>query len=312
MRLTLEQEGTSSEAGSPARNQGAAADLHVIPVSFRASHQYVSSSCQIELRRYHWTKPLAQTMHAINGSVVLNMALTSRPEHTRVDRLPAENDPLSGDAGRLLVMLPGMPYRLAAPTGTLRSLYCAISCDKFAAVAGEPIDWSALGPFSGEARAALGIEPQLMRIHDELVRGGLGRDAVLEACIDLICVDLVRRFRRGTPARPDLRAGGVAAWRMRLILKRVHDEGPAPSVSELATLCGLTERQLGRAFKAETGSTIGRFIDEVTMQRAHRLLTTTSLSIAQIATELGYASADSFAQAHRRLTGTPPSRIRQR
>jgi AraC family transcriptional regulator len=80
----------------------------------------------------------------------------------------------------------------------------------------------------------------------------------------------------------------------------------------LADLCGLTERQLSRAFKAETGMTIGRFVDEVTMERAHRLLTTTSLSIGGIAQELGFASADSFARSFRRLTGSPPSKIRPR
>jgi transcriptional regulator GlxA family with amidase domain len=58
--------------------------------------------------------------------------------------------------------------------------------------------------------------------------------------------------------------------------------------------------------------TIGRFVEEVTVERAHRLLTTTRLPIAGIARELGFASADSFARSFRRVTGTPPSKIRLR
>jgi AraC family transcriptional regulator len=149
-----------------------------------------------------------------------------------------------------------------------------------------------------------------MRIHEELVHGGLGRETVIEACVDMICVELMRRFRRGQPVRPDVRAGGLAAWRMRLILDRAGADGPAPRLVELSQLCGLTERQLGRAFKAETGLSLGRFIDQVTMERAHRLLTTTSLSLTAIAGELGFASADSFAQSYRRTTGAAPSKAR--
>jgi AraC family transcriptional regulator len=244
--------------------------------------------------------------------LVINMALTSRPAHTRVDRMPAANNPLAGEAGRLLIMIPGVPYHLVAPSGTFRSLHCAISCAKFEAIAGEPIDWLALGPFGGEARAGLGIEAHLARIHDELVHSRIGREAAIEACIAMICIDLSRQFRRGAPTRPDVHTGGLAAWRIRTILGRIHSEGPAPRIAELAGLCGLTERQLSRAFKAETGTTIGRFVDEVTVERAHRLLTTTSLSVAEIARELGFASADSFAQSFRRMTGAPPSRSRQR
>jgi AraC family transcriptional regulator len=244
--------------------------------------------------------------------LVLNMALTSRPLHTRVDRITEANDPLAGEAGRLLVMIPGMPYQLAAPSGSFRSLHCAISCAMFEEIAGEPIDWLALHSFGGEMRQGSGVETHLTRIHEELVHNRIGREIVIEACVDMISVDLVRQFREGRPARPDVHAGGLAAWRMRSISGRVHSDGPSPRIVELASLCGLTERQLSRAFKAETGMTIGRFVDEVTMERAYRLLTTTNLPIAGIARELGFASADSFARSFRRITGTPPSKVRPR
>jgi AraC family transcriptional regulator len=244
--------------------------------------------------------------------LVLNMALTSRPQHTRVERITEESDPLAGEAGRLLIMIPGMSYQLAAPSGSFRSLHCAISCAKFEEIAGEPIDWPSLRSFGGEVRQGPGVETHLTRVHEELVSNRIGQETVIEACVDMICVNLVRQFREGRPARPDIHNGGLAAWRMRTISGRVQSDGPAPRIVELASLCGLTERQLSRAFKAETGMTIGRFVDEVTMERAHRLLTATTLPIAAIARELGFASGDSFARSFRRLTGTPPSKIRAR
>jgi AraC family transcriptional regulator len=288
------------------------AEFATLAVPFRVDHRHEFKDALVEVRRYFWSKPIEQTMKAMNDALVINMALTSRPPHTRVDRIAAESHPLAGEAGRVLIMLPGAPYHLTAPSGSFRSLHCAISCAKFEELVGETIDWPALGPLGGEAWTGLGIETYLTRIHDELVRNRLGRETAIEACVEMICIDLSRQFRSGRPSRPDVHTGGLAAWRMRTILSRIHSEGPAPRIAELANVCGLTERQLGRAFKAETGMTLGRFVGEVTMERAHRLLTTTSLSYAEIARQLGFASADSFAQSYRRLTGAPPSRIRQR
>jgi transcriptional regulator GlxA family with amidase domain len=47
------------------------------------------------------------------------------------------------------------------------------------------------------------------------------------------------------------------------------------------------------------------------MERAHRLLTSTDHSIARIGRDLGFASADSFAQSYRRVTGALPSQVRR-
>ncbi|TDW59953.1 helix-turn-helix protein [Novosphingobium sp. PhB55] len=283
-----------------------------VPVRFRVEHHHESKSGLIEVRRYFWSRPVDQTLHALSDHLVLNMALTSRPARTRVDRVAPDEDPTRREAGRLLVMIPGMPYHLIAPSGSFRCLHCAIDREKFSAVTGESIDWARLGLFSGEPRTGLGIEVHLMRIHDELVSNRIGRGDAIDACVELICVELARRFCDVRPSRTGWRTGGLASWRMKAIIGRVYAEGAAPRLAELAELCGLTERQLGRAFKAETGTTIGRFVDEATMERAHRLLTTTSHPIQEVARELGFASADSFAHSYRRLTGTSPSHVRPR
>lgn len=283
-----------------------------VPVPYRVEQQLAFSGGLVEVRRYFWAAHLEQTITALPDMLVINMALTSRPAHTRVERLAENADPLAGEAGRLLVMIPGMTYRISAPGGSFRSLHCAIECRKFEAVSGGPIDWPTLAPFGGEQRSQLGIEQHMVRMQGELARSQVGQSLVIEACSDLICVELARHFRQGRPTRPEVHVGGLATWRMRLILARIHADGPAPRITELADLCGLTERQLSRAFKAETGMTLGRFVDEVTIERGHRLLTTTSLPLSMIARELGFASSDSFAQAFRRSTGEAPGMLRKR
>lgn len=280
-------------------------------VGFRVELRHSFEGGVVEVRRYVWSQPLEQTIHALPHALVINMALSSRPAQTRVDSIAAAMPVHAGDAGRLLVMIPSRPYRLAAPSGSLRSLHCAFDCDRIEAITGEAVDWENIAQSVGELRPGHGIEPHLHQLHEELVRSNPGRGIAIQALADLICVELVRWLREGRHGRPDVRAGGLASWRMRKIMARIHADKPLPRLLELAELCDLTPRQLSRAFKTETGQTLGRFIDEVAMERAHRLLTTTRMPLAGIARELGFASADSFSQSFRRYTGTSPGRLRR-
>ncbi|MBU6268245.1 MAG: helix-turn-helix transcriptional regulator [Sphingomonadales bacterium] len=288
------------------------ANSAALPFSFKVERQHSCVAGEVAVRRYFWARPLAQVVHALNDALVVNMALTSRPPSTRVDAISGA-DALSGaTAERVLVMMPGAPYKLEAPSGSLRSLHCAIPCARFEAVMGGAIDWPALAGQGGELRSDNAIARLMAAIHDELAHDRIGAGLAIEAALNLLCVQLARQFRQPGFERGAGRGGGLANWRMKLVTERVHAERPAPKLAELADLCGLTERQLGRAFKAETGMTLGRYVDEATMERAHVLLTTSRLPIGEIARLLGYASADSFAQAWRRVVGGSPGRARRR
>jgi len=287
-------------------------DPGVIEVTYRVERHCAFDQGMVELRRYLWSKPVEQTLEGVPGVLVLNMALTSRPEHTRVEPVTVGGDVLTGDAGRLLVMMPGAKYHVFAPSGAFWSLHCAIECSKFEALFDRPIDWAALRNLGGELRPGSEIEWLLHRMRHELEHHRVGQNAAIDAYATAVSVELVRKFREGKPLRSGHRSGGLAAWRMKLLLDRIYAELPAPRVAELAEICALTSRQLSRAFKVETGMNIGRFVDEATMERAHRLLTSTDQSIARIGKDLGFASADSFAQSYRRITGAMPSHVRRR
>jgi len=280
--------------------------------SFRVERRHSCAAGEVEIRRYFWTRPLAQIVRALDDALVVNMALTSRPPSTRVEATSGADALAGATAERVLVMMPGAPYKLEAPSGTLRSLHCAIGCGRFEALVGGEIDWPALAEQGGELRPDSAVARLMAAIHDELVHDRIGAGLAIEALLHMLCVQLARQLRRPGPDRRSAHSGGLAQWRMKLVADRVHAERPAPKLAELADLCRLTERQLGRAFKAETGMTPGRYVDEATMERAHVLLTTSALPIGEIARLLGYASADSFSQAWRRIVGGSPGRARRR
>ena len=292
------------------RGRGEAGTL-AAPVSYHVEQHHAFARGLVEVRRYLWLQPVDEVTQGLNDVLVLNMALTSRPEQTTVDRIEAASGLPGNHAGRLLVMMPGAHYRLHAPSGTFRSLHCALDCRAFDEILGEPVDWASLSELGGVLRPGTEIERLLTRLVHELGQERIGREVAIEAYAAALCVELARRFRQGRPARPDVHTGGLATWRLKLLHERIHADRPAPRVSELADLCGLTTRQLSRAFKAETGMTIGRFIDEATIERAHRMLTGSDMGLAEIAARLGFASPDSFAQSYRRITQMLPSQARR-
>lgn len=85
-----------------------------------------------------------------------------------------------------------------------------------------------------------------------------------------------------------------------------------PSIRDLARLVGVNESKLMFGFKQLYNQTIHEFIQTLRMTRAKELLTTTDLSITQIAFEVGYEFSSNFTTAFKRHFGVTPSNARRR
>jgi AraC family transcriptional regulator len=147
------------------------------------------------------------------------------------------------------------------------------------------------------------IEWLLRNIYQEMRREeDFGSATVIESLANALAVELARRLAlRRSDCAP--RKGGLAPWRMHLLQQRIFSNRVAPSLTELADLCGMTVRHLCRAFKAETGITPGQSIAAAMAQHARKLLSETSLTLSEIAHRLGFATSASFSNAFQRATG---------
>jgi len=279
-------------------------------VSYRVEQELPFEHGTVEIRRYYWAQPASDLVFATEDQLALNMALTARPATTRIVRADGD-DKAASHGGRLMMLLPRTRYRLTAPSGSLRSIHCAFDPAKFEQLLSENFDWADWSRLDEQHVPGAEMEGLLRRMYREVRHCQFGRQAAVEAYANALCVEIARRIREGLPARPELHRGGLAAWRMRLLLERIGADAPAPRIAELAALCALTPRQLSRAFRAETGRTIGSLVDEATVERAQNLLATTDLTIGAIAARLGFASVDTFAQSFRRMTGMAPSQLRR-
>lgn len=82
--------------------------------------------------------------------------------------------------------------------------------------------------------------------------------------------------------------------------------------ADLATLVGYTEYYLTEKFKKETGLPISSYIRFAKIERAKILLTSTDLSVQEIAERLAFTTPNYFIHCFKEVTGYSPAQYRKR
>lgn len=83
------------------------------------------------------------------------------------------------------------------------------------------------------------------------------------------------------------------------------------SMDELAEAAGYSRRHLERLFREATGKTPGAFYRGLRLDRGRNLLSTTDLTLMEIATACGFESVSHFSKSFRARFGTAPTRLKQ-
>jgi AraC-like DNA-binding protein len=105
-----------------------------------------------------------------------------------------------------------------------------------------------------------------------------------------------------------IRSRSTFGDRVRRVMLRV--EGGVRSFDEVRTILGLASRTFRRRL-ADEQTTFSALRDEACRERALFLLDTRDLSLAELATHLGYANAANFTRAFQRWTGENPGGYRR-
>jgi AraC family transcriptional regulator len=258
------------------------------------------------LARFHVTEPADDILYE-EDAYWLDLCLTPRPRNARacyVDRwAPNRFEPI----GNVFILPPRERMRIKSDGGASQtSVLCHLRPEPLRQWFDGNLKWTDRFREAGLDIADVNIRRQLLRLAQELRSPGFASEAMVELIVAQIAIDLCRYC---TTVQKGAKAGGLDPRRLRRIDERLREVRAAPTLSELATLCGLSVRQLARAFRASRGHSVGDYVAQRRIDNAKRLLATDE-SVKAIAYSLGFASASSFSFAFRSATGQTPREFR--
>jgi YesN/AraC family two-component response regulator len=83
------------------------------------------------------------------------------------------------------------------------------------------------------------------------------------------------------------------------------------TLDDLSEELHLSKEYISRTFKKETGKTVINYINEQKMFLAKELITNHNMSLASIATQLGYDDYNYFSRIFKKYFSTPPNRLKR-
>ena len=146
----------------------------------------------------------------------------------------------------------------------------------------------------------------------EMLRGHAAEQSFAEGFGKLLTIHGLRSYSDGIGHIAGVK-GGLAANRLCRVIRYIDEHLDEDiSLLDLAMVTGLTPDHFGAAFKTSIGKTPHRYHIERRIHRAKELLLDVTLTIAQVAHEVGFSSQSHFTASFHKTTGMSPSEFRRR
>ncbi len=162
-------------------------------------------------------------------------------------------------------------------------------------------EWGAMTP---------AIELAIQQVRHSNYTGDTEQVFLLSKSIELLVLSAEACTAASTRAEPFIR---TKADKEKLIAARdlINERVTTPpNLSEITRIVGLNEYKLKRGFKETFHTTVFGYLTEQRMHLAHRYLTDTRKTAAEISADLGYATPQHFNNAFRKRFGVTPAAIR--
>lgn len=111
----------------------------------------------------------------------------------------------------------------------------------------------------------------------------------------------------------EVEGGGLRDDAVRSVVDQVRaDSGKRPRVGDVAMKVGLSERQLGRRFRAAMGMTVQEFVLRTRIRDAANALRETDSELSELALQYGFCDQSAFTHQFKRHLGISPAAFRRR
>lgn len=149
------------------------------------------------------------------------------------------------------------------------------------------------------------------RAYTESCAPGFGAELLAEAIGVQVALEVVRTDSGLAPNAAHTR-GGLAPWQLRRLEAYVHEHlADELSLQGLAEVVGISARHLSRVVKQEKGVSVHRWVADLRLAEAQRLLAETNQPLQEIAHRAAFKSAAAFSAAFRSACGLSPSEYRR-
>lgn len=283
------------------------ADVEASPLPLKIEAELQVPSAHVVIARLNHGGP-NEHMFARKDAYWVDLCLTPRRPDAKARFIDRWGPHRFGSMGSIIALPPRFNLHLKHEGGRHISVLCALNAEAVHRWLPEDFEWT-----DRRLEACLDISSSvvrglMLRLFQEMRHPGVASQVLCEALVLELSIEIARYFI--AVAEP-MDQGGLAAWRLRTIDKRLAEPGEPPTLTELASLCDISVRQLTRGFRTSRGCSIGDYLAQNRIEAAKRRLATDE-SIKSIAISLGFASQSTFTYAFRRAAGVTPRDFRQR
>jgi AraC-like DNA-binding protein len=148
-------------------------------------------------------------------------------------------------------------------------------------------------------------------LRDEARQPTPGGSVAVNRLLESLLADAFRTSLAGSSDDPAVPMPALLDGRIGRTLARVREEpGRAWSVRELADLATMSRSAFSDRFRMLVGQAPMRYVTELRLSRAARMLRSTDATIADVARSVGYGSEDALSRAFKARFGEAPSVFR--
>ncbi|HVK99981.1 MAG TPA: AraC family transcriptional regulator [Dongiaceae bacterium] len=282
-----------TEPQSPSKLRNALASLH-------------TDTTHVEVSDMDWVSPITLqfTPNRVGFSALVSSTSVIRYGYAQ------ENLLRSTAVGNLLFMLPGQEIHAEIEPGRLSTVTCSFDTAYAENIIGPLEQLSHVQLHNAlDLRSSL-ISSILLRLMQEALYPGAISQAVAESFGHAILTECAHWLKAQDDRPPT--TGHLTARELQIIEQYLAGlSGKSPSVAELASACGFSERYFAKLFRDQTGFSISQYFKAVQTSKAKVLLQETDLPLKEIAYRLGYSSAANFSSSFRAATGITPGQFRK-